>query len=43
MVETRRQMAEEESRVTAASDYVAKHDITLSGFVGLGLELEEQQ
>ena len=43
MTETRKVMAEEESKDAALPGYVACHDVPLSGFIGMGLDLEEQQ
>ena len=43
MTETRKEMAEEESKDAANPGYVAHHDVTVSGFIGMGLDLEEQQ
>ena len=36
-------MAAEDSRASAAPGYVAHHDVTLSGFVTMGLDIEEEQ
>ena len=41
--DVRRELAEEESQRATAAGYVAQHDVTTSGFIGLGLEVEESQ
>ena len=41
--QVRREMAEEDSRASAVTGYVAQHDVTLSGFVTMGLDIEEEQ
>lgn len=39
--ETLRTLSEEEQRASAVPGYIALHDVTVVGFVSMGLELEE--
>ena len=43
LVEIRKEIAEEESAESASEGYIPLHDVTPSGFISEGLDIEEIQ
>ena len=41
--DVRRKLAEEEQAASAAPGYIAQHEVSVLGFITMGLDIEDQQ